>query len=170
MKVKVKYDELTILDKFAIFTCAVPTNHQVIRSSAQTHTRTHTTSVTVTHHYRWRSMLSRWRTPVGVFGCWSLCTATGSGHLKSIDSTTVSRCCVWKEVKSVCAPEPRWHTAAWRTRWRPCLRPSRYHTPSPSCHYDGPPLYQSSDPGLLSVWLLSSLHAENTNCETIRGK
>lgn len=124
----------------------------------------HTTSLTttntetLTHHHRWHQMLLRRRT--GGVCCWSPCTATDSAGFDCIGSTKVSRCCGWEEEETGRTSWPWPRTAAWSTPWRPCFHSSSYHTPYPSFHYGGSPLYQSSGPDLRSVWLLSSLHRD----------
>lgn len=186
LSVKVKYDKLNHFSQIChfhmccspYFTVSKPSRFVALYKANSTQTKnccfcwTKHTSVTttnsVTHHYRWHQMLLR--TCTGVV-CWrSQCTATDSACFHNNYSTTVTRCCGREEEETGRIASARHHTASWSTPWRPCFYSSSYHTPYPSCHYGGPPLYQSSGPDLQSVWLLSSLQQHTQEIQTIRWK
>lgn len=119
----------------------------------------------ITHHYRRHQML--WTTHTDAFYWLSPCTPTDYARFDSTYSTTACRCCEGEEEQTVSIVSAR-HTVAWSTLWRPSFCPSSCHTPSPSCRYGGLPLYQSSGPDLQSVWLLSSLHRDTGEVQTVK--
>lgn len=110
-----------------------------------------------TYHYK--RLLMPWTPDTGWgFGFPSTpYTATGRLCRAGTCRTTWCRDCGRKAGWTVSNLWPGCRSRAWSKPWRPCLRTSSGHTPSPSCRSGGSPIYRSSGPDLQKASWPSSL-------------